>query len=205
MAAEGSEALADRATMSGAGEAELANVTEGRDSEAARKEEVIIGQRPSRIAQVYAFLLQRGDEGALRADVRNDLGISHSHLFEISTKLEERGLIEQVRRPQGVRLIPRAPSAPSVVTAAAALLSLTSSEPSTKPTQHRLIRRPKHSRQTVAYAQSIDSIDCAPCVTCPLESRCSIRDEVNPLTCPMLAQWLMNEAGRPRTARDGVF
>ena len=181
-----------------AGEAEWANVTEGRESEEPRSDQGVTAQRPDRITQVHAFVLEKGAEGVLQADVRKALGIRHSHVFEIATKLEERGLIDRVRLPRGVRLIPRSPSSPAVA-AVLQSLSSTSSAPSAKPIQHRSDRRPKSSW---TYAQSTSSIECAPCLTCPLEARCSITDDPNPLTCSMLAQWVVREKGAPHVSLD---
>jgi predicted DNA-binding transcriptional regulator len=39
----------------------------------------------------------------------------------------------------------------------------------------------------------IDSIEQAPCITCPYESKCSLTGVVSPLSCPWLVEWVTKE------------
>jgi predicted DNA-binding transcriptional regulator len=40
---------------------------------------------------------------------------------------------------------------------------------------------------------NISSMESAPCIVCPVESKCSVTTEVNPLTCPLLGPWVIKE------------
>ncbi len=39
----------------------------------------------------------------------------------------------------------------------------------------------------------IESIEAAPCITCPYESKCSLTGVVSPLSCPWVNEWVVNE------------
>ncbi|MHB1909198.1 MAG: helix-turn-helix transcriptional regulator [Nitrososphaerales archaeon] len=39
----------------------------------------------------------------------------------------------------------------------------------------------------------IESIEQAPCITCPYESKCSLTGVVSPLSCPWLVEWVTKE------------
>ncbi len=39
----------------------------------------------------------------------------------------------------------------------------------------------------------IDSIEQAPCITCPYENKCSLTGIVSPLSCPWLVEWVTKE------------
>lgn len=39
----------------------------------------------------------------------------------------------------------------------------------------------------------IRSIEQAPCITCPYESKCSLTGVVSPLSCPWIAEWVVKE------------
>lgn len=39
----------------------------------------------------------------------------------------------------------------------------------------------------------IQSIEAAPCITCPYESKCSMSGVVSPLSCPWLVEWVTKE------------
>lgn len=39
----------------------------------------------------------------------------------------------------------------------------------------------------------IESIEQAPCITCPYESKCSLTGIVSPLSCPWLVEWVTKE------------
>jgi hypothetical protein len=39
----------------------------------------------------------------------------------------------------------------------------------------------------------IESIEQAPCITCPYESKCSLTGVVSPLSCPWLLEWVTKE------------
>lgn len=39
----------------------------------------------------------------------------------------------------------------------------------------------------------IESIEQAPCITCPYEGKCSLTGVVSPLSCPWLVEWVTNE------------
>ena len=39
----------------------------------------------------------------------------------------------------------------------------------------------------------IDSIEQAPCVTCPYEAKCSLTGVVSPLSCPWITEWVVKE------------
>jgi DNA-binding Lrp family transcriptional regulator len=40
---------------------------------------------------------------------------------------------------------------------------------------------------------NISSIGSAPCITCPVESRCAANSDVNPFICPLLGPWVIKE------------
>jgi DNA-binding Lrp family transcriptional regulator len=37
------------------------------------------------------------------------------------------------------------------------------------------------------------SIESAPCLICPVESKCTLEGEVSPRTCPLIEQWVLTE------------
>ncbi len=39
----------------------------------------------------------------------------------------------------------------------------------------------------------IKSIEQAPCITCPYESKCSLTGVVSPLSCPWISEWVVKE------------
>ncbi len=39
----------------------------------------------------------------------------------------------------------------------------------------------------------ISSIEQAPCITCPYESKCSLTGVVSPLSCPWICEWVVRE------------
>jgi predicted DNA-binding transcriptional regulator len=40
---------------------------------------------------------------------------------------------------------------------------------------------------------NISSMESAPCIVCPVESKCSVTTEVNPFTCPLIGPWVIKE------------
>jgi hypothetical protein len=40
---------------------------------------------------------------------------------------------------------------------------------------------------------NISSMESAPCITCPVESKCSVTTDINPLTCPLIGPWVIKE------------
>ncbi len=40
---------------------------------------------------------------------------------------------------------------------------------------------------------NISSMESAPCIVCPVESKCSVTTEINPLTCPLIGPWVIKE------------
>jgi len=40
---------------------------------------------------------------------------------------------------------------------------------------------------------NISSMESAPCIVCPVESKCSVTTEVNPFTCPLIGPWVVKE------------
>ena len=48
---------------------------------------------------------------------------------------------------------------------------------------------------------STQSIENAPCLTCPVEARCAVDAEVSPLTCTLIESWVMAPAARGRSGR----
>ena len=40
---------------------------------------------------------------------------------------------------------------------------------------------------------NISSRESAPCIVCPVESKCSVTTDINPLTCPLIGPWVMKE------------
>ncbi len=37
------------------------------------------------------------------------------------------------------------------------------------------------------------SIEAAPCLTCPVEQKCTLEGEISPRTCPLIEQWVITE------------
>ena len=37
------------------------------------------------------------------------------------------------------------------------------------------------------------SIESAPCLICPVESKCTLKGEISPRTCPLIEQWVLTE------------
>ncbi len=53
----------------------------------------------------------------------------------------------------------------------------------------------------------IQSIEQAPCITCPYESKCSLTGVVSPLSCPWIHEWVIKEfrdSISPEIANDGL-
>lgn len=46
---------------------------------------------------------------------------------------------------------------------------------------------------------NISSMEMAPCIVCPVESKCSVTTDINPLTCPLLGPWVMKEFAVSKT------
>jgi predicted DNA-binding transcriptional regulator len=40
---------------------------------------------------------------------------------------------------------------------------------------------------------NIGSVERAPCIVCPFESKCSVNGDINPFTCPWLGPWVTKE------------
>lgn len=40
---------------------------------------------------------------------------------------------------------------------------------------------------------NISSMEMAPCIVCPVESKCSVTTDINPLTCQLIGPWVMKE------------
>jgi predicted DNA-binding transcriptional regulator len=40
---------------------------------------------------------------------------------------------------------------------------------------------------------NISSMEAAPCIVCPVESKCSVTTDINPLTCPLIGPWVVKE------------
>ena len=40
---------------------------------------------------------------------------------------------------------------------------------------------------------NISSMESAPCIVCPVESKCSVTTDVNPFTCPLIGPWVLKE------------
>ncbi len=40
---------------------------------------------------------------------------------------------------------------------------------------------------------NISSMESAPCIVCPVESKCSVTTDINPLTCPLIGPWVVKE------------
>ena len=46
----------------------------------------------------------------------------------------------------------------------------------------------------IAHAPvSTESIEAAPCLICPVESKCTLEGEISPRTCPLIEQWVVTE------------
>jgi hypothetical protein len=45
------------------------------------------------------------------------------------------------------------------------------------------------------------TIEAAPCLICPVESKCSIDGEVSPRTCPLIEQWVITEFSNKKTKK----
>ena len=40
---------------------------------------------------------------------------------------------------------------------------------------------------------NISSMESAPCIVCPVEAKCSVTTDINPLTCPLIGPWVVKE------------
>ncbi len=40
---------------------------------------------------------------------------------------------------------------------------------------------------------NISSMESAPCIVCPVESKCSVTTDINPLTCALVGPWVIKE------------
>ena len=40
---------------------------------------------------------------------------------------------------------------------------------------------------------NISSMESAPCIVCPVEAKCSVTTDINPLTCPLIGPWVIKE------------
>ncbi|HWY33968.1 MAG TPA: transcriptional regulator, partial [Nitrosopumilaceae archaeon] len=46
----------------------------------------------------------------------------------------------------------------------------------------------------IAHAPvTTESIEAAPCLICPVESKCTLEGEISPRTCPLIEQWVITE------------
>jgi hypothetical protein len=45
------------------------------------------------------------------------------------------------------------------------------------------------------------TIEAAPCLICPVESKCSLEGEVSPKTCPLIEQWVITEFANKKTKK----
>ncbi|HSD04237.1 MAG TPA: transcriptional regulator [Nitrosopumilaceae archaeon] len=45
------------------------------------------------------------------------------------------------------------------------------------------------------------TIEAAPCLICPVESKCSLEGEVSPRTCPLIEQWVITEFANKKTKK----
>jgi DNA-binding MarR family transcriptional regulator len=46
----------------------------------------------------------------------------------------------------------------------------------------------------IAHVQvTTQSIESAPCLICPVESKCTLEGEISPRTCPLIEQWVLTE------------
>jgi len=45
---------------------------------------------------------------------------------------------------------------------------------------------------------STESIENAPCLTCPVEQKCSLEGEISPLTCQLIEDWVLIEITKPK-------
>ncbi|HUH99988.1 MAG TPA: MarR family winged helix-turn-helix transcriptional regulator [Nitrososphaerales archaeon] len=46
---------------------------------------------------------------------------------------------------------------------------------------------------------NISSMESAPCIVCPVESKCSVTTDINPLTCPLIGPWVIKEFAASKT------
>src|SRR5574337_1216674 len=45
------------------------------------------------------------------------------------------------------------------------------------------------------------SIESAPCLICPVESKCTLEGEISPRTCPLIEQWVLTEFATKKTGK----
>lgn len=45
------------------------------------------------------------------------------------------------------------------------------------------------------------SIESAPCLICPVESKCTLEGEISPRTCPLIEQWVLTELSTKKTKK----
>ncbi len=45
------------------------------------------------------------------------------------------------------------------------------------------------------------SIELAPCLICPVESKCTLEGEISPRTCPLIEQWVLTELSTKKTKK----
>ena len=51
------------------------------------------------------------------------------------------------------------------------------------------------------FPTDLVSIENAPCMACPYEPRCSMGEEINPLICPWIGPWVIQEFRAARSQR----
>ncbi len=51
---------------------------------------------------------------------------------------------------------------------------------------------------------STESIENAPCLTCPVEQKCTLEGEVSPITCPLIEDWVTIEIKKPKKAQNEI-
>ena len=51
---------------------------------------------------------------------------------------------------------------------------------------------------------STESIENAPCLTCPVEQKCTLEGEVSPITCPLIEDWVTIEIKKPKKAENEI-
>ena len=75
--------------------------------------------------------------------------------------------------------------------------------------RHHLIKREKileNGRWTyklkIAHVPvTTQSIESAPCLICPVETKCTLDGEVSPRTCPLIEQWVITELSTKKTKK----
>jgi len=70
-------------------------------------------------------------------------------------------------------------------------------------TRHKILEKGRWTYKLIIEQTPVStkSIEEAPCLTCPVEAKCTLDGEVSPLTCQWIQDWVLLEIKKPKTKK----